>query len=53
MTIFRWAKHHEIEDYLRTGWIIAKVNSPMHHHEYGFLCTWICKCEPVTPRRDA
>ena len=53
MTLFHWAKHHQIEDFLRAGWIIAKVNSPMHHHEYGFLCVWICNCDPVIPKDES
>jgi hypothetical protein len=48
--IFYWALHHQIEDFLRAGWIIAKVNAPMHHHEYGFICQWLCDCKPVIPR---
>lgn len=47
--IFRWAPRHQIEDFLRCGWIIAPVNAPMHHHEYSFLCKWLCDCTPVVP----
>jgi hypothetical protein len=28
----------------------AKVSAPMHRHEYGFLCQWLCDCKPVIPR---
>jgi hypothetical protein len=48
--IFHWARHHQIEDFLRAGWIIAPVNAPMHHHYYGFICQWLCDCPPVIPR---
>lgn len=51
--IFKWARHEQIESYLRSGWIIAKVNAPMHHHEYSFLCQWLCKCEPNVPGDEA
>lgn len=51
--IFHWAKHRQLEDFLRAGWLIAKVNSPMHHHEYGFLCVWICDCDAVIPREES
>lgn len=51
--IFMWVRHSHIEDFLRVGWIIAKVNAPMHHHEYSFMCQWLCDCNPAIPRRDA
>lgn len=50
---FQWFRHHEIPDALRLGWIIARPNGPMHHHDYSFLCEWLCDCPPVRPRRDA
>jgi hypothetical protein len=50
---FIWAPIEQIEDYLRAGWVIAKVNAPMHHHEYSLLCQWLCGCNPVIPRRNA
>jgi hypothetical protein len=50
--IFHWVRHHQIEDFLRAGWLIAKANAPSIHNEYGFLCVWICKCDPVIPKDD-
>lgn len=47
---FHWVRHQQIEDWLRCGWVIAPCNAPMHHHEYSFLCEWLCDCEMVKPQ---
>lgn len=48
--IFHWARHHQLTDWLACGWMVARPNAPMHHHEYSFLCVWLCDCLMAMPR---
>ncbi len=47
---FLWIRHHQIADALALGWVFAPSNGPMHHHDYCFLCEWLCDCPMVRPR---
>jgi len=47
--IFHWAKLHQLSDWLDCGWMVARCNGPMHHHEYSLLCVWLCDCKMVRP----
>ncbi len=49
--IFHWVRHTELSDWLLCGWVIAPVNGPMHHHDYSFLCEWLCDCKMRRPNR--
>lgn len=46
---FHWFRHHQIASALKLGWVLVPCNGPMHHHEYSFLCEWLCDCEVALP----
>lgn len=48
--IFHYARGNELPDWLSLGWIIVKPNAVMHHHEYNFVCEWLCDCKMVRPQ---
>lgn len=47
--VFQWVRIGELNDWLSCGWIVSKPNAPMHHHEYSFLCEWLCNCKIKRP----
>lgn len=48
--IFHWVRHNELSDWLALGWIVAKPNAAMHHHDYSFFCEWLCDCKMPRPQ---
>lgn len=48
ISIFRYVRHHDVEDYLRLGWHIAQVDLA-HHSHYSVLLVWMCRCPMVEP----
>lgn len=49
--VFHWAKLNELSDWLLVGWVLAPSNGVMHHHDYSFMCEWLCDCKMVRPGR--
>lgn len=47
---FHWFRHYQIPDALALGWVIAKPNTACHHHDWAFLCEWLCDCKMARPQ---
>lgn len=45
--LFRYVRHHQIDCYLRRGWMVAADLGPTHG-EWSVLC-WHCDCGACTP----
>jgi hypothetical protein len=49
MIYAQWVKHHQVEDYLRLGWMVAIPDRYVSHDVWAVLMLWLCECEMRRP----
>jgi hypothetical protein len=49
MIYAQWVKHHQVEDYLRLGWMVAIPDRYVSHDHWAVLMLWLCACEMRRP----
>ena len=44
ITWHRYARRHEVQDYLRMGWNPSPALVGTRHEQYAVLVNWVCRC---------
>ncbi len=48
--IFRYVRHHLVNDYACLGWCIAHDLQDCCHGRYSVLMQWCCTCKCIEPK---
>jgi hypothetical protein len=43
----KFVNYSDIPAYLQMGWIAYEPLNRDHHHAYGIVMLWLCKCKPA------
>lgn len=51
ISIFRFVRHEQAADYLKSGWVARPALNGTHHGEWSVLMEWLCDCELKQPKQ--